>query len=312
MDRKIWKGRVDDETKSERFHQFVAKGDLKSAGFQEYQTYGLLGFNCDLGVIRNQGRPGARHGPDSIRKSLANMCIHNPNFHLYDFGNVETPDSDGEGVLESCQTSLGKELNSMIAHQITPVVLGGGHETAWGTFQGIFPHLENKNTLILNFDAHFDLRDGLPSSGTPFLQISQHLKQNDMPFNYTCIGVQNASNTNTLFNRAEALGVNCIPAEDCFRLRADGLIKEIEPAVNEADVIYLSFCMDVYASYLAPGVSAPQVLGLTPELVLPVVSYICHSKKVLASDIVELNPQYDQGNQTAQLAAQTLRTILLQ
>ena len=36
----------------------------------------LVGFCSDEGVARNKGRIGARHAPDIIRRSLANMAWH--------------------------------------------------------------------------------------------------------------------------------------------------------------------------------------------------------------------------------------------
>ena len=61
------------------------------------------------------------------------------------------------------------------------VGLGGGHEIAWASYQGIAQALQDDARLarlgIVNFDAHFDLRKpevaGPGTSGTPFLQIAE-------------------------------------------------------------------------------------------------------------------------------------------
>ena len=60
-----------------------------------------------------------------------------------------------------------------------PVVLGGGHEVAFGTYLGLARISRSAHPGdrigILNLDAHFDLRPGpVPSSGTPFRQIAEH------------------------------------------------------------------------------------------------------------------------------------------
>ena len=50
------------------------------------------------------------------------------------------------------------------------VVLGGGHETAYGSHLGLGPR---PRLGVLNLDAHFDLREAeRPTSGTPFRQIA--------------------------------------------------------------------------------------------------------------------------------------------
>ena len=68
-----------------------------------------------------------------------------------------------------------------MSYDFDVIVIGGGHETAWGHFQGL-AH-PNKDIAILNFDAHFDLRPlingQLGSSGTPFRQIHNFLTTNN-------------------------------------------------------------------------------------------------------------------------------------
>jgi formiminoglutamase len=70
--------------------------------------------------------------------------------------------------------------------------------------------------------------------------------------------------------------------------------------------IYLSICLDVFASAYAPGVSAPQPFGITPIQALPILRRLAESGKVIALDIVELAPNYDPSGITAKLAASLL------
>ncbi|MCP6618117.1 arginase family protein, partial [Klebsiella pneumoniae] len=48
----------------------------------------LLGFECDEGVKRNQGRPGAAQAPDVLRGALANMASHQGHARLVDMGSI--------------------------------------------------------------------------------------------------------------------------------------------------------------------------------------------------------------------------------
>ena len=60
----------------------------------------LLGYPCDQGVKRNNGRVGAKFGPSCVRKILPKLGpLRNPEFdvdlnniHLKDHGNVEIGD----------------------------------------------------------------------------------------------------------------------------------------------------------------------------------------------------------------------------
>ena len=66
----------------------------------------------------------------------------------------------------------------------------------------------------------------------------------------------------------------------------------------------------MFNAAIAPGVSAPQALGLEIWQVLPLIRHIIASKKVVAIDIVELNPGLDLDNKTANLAANIIYDIL--
>ena len=90
-------------------------------------------------------------------------------------------------------------------------MLGGGHEIAWGSFQGLARWLESRGddgaVLVLNLDAHFDLRTGRPgSSGTPFDQIASYCQERGRKLQYACLGVSRLANTPALFARADEVG----------------------------------------------------------------------------------------------------------
>src|SRR6185437_6072062 len=142
------------------------------------------------GVRRNQGRIGAAEGPDAIRRTLAKLPIHKNNFQLWDAGNILCSDGD----LEASQTALSEIVSMLLSKKITPIILGGGHEVAWGHYQGIAKVYPHKNLGIINFDAHFDMRskleDNKGSSGTPFLQIAEAHQATKRRFDYNCVGIQ--------------------------------------------------------------------------------------------------------------------------
>ncbi len=102
--------------------------------------------------------------------------------------------------LEAAQIELSKCVAGQLAAGRFPIVLGGGHEMAFGTFTGLAAHLASKQNVprigIVNFDAHFDLRQAeRANSGTPFLQIARDCEARGWPFRYGCFGVSRYSNT---------------------------------------------------------------------------------------------------------------------
>ncbi len=299
-----WQGR--DDGQLERWHQVIKFVDATTLNnYQNQQpTFALLGFACDEGVKRNQGRLGAKQGPDAIRKTLKNLPWHDPGIALIDIGNITCDNDD----LETAQRSLGDLCALLYQQKIEPLVIGGGHEVAWGHYQGIAANYSQQNIGIINFDAHFDLRplleDNKGSSGTPFLQIAHTRQQQQQNFDYLCIGIQKSANTASLFSTANSLDVDFIYAADIHANKATTIAAQLHDFIANVDVIYLTLCLDVFASSAAPGVSAPQALGLFPGQVMPLFNNILNSNKVIAFDIAEMAPNYDIDQCTAKLAAQ--------
>jgi formiminoglutamase len=295
-----WSGR-DDGLGAERLHQHVSVVELaKLSQAAHAPSFAFLGFCSDEGVRRNEGRVGAVQGPEFLRKSLANLSWDSTR-PLIDVGDVLCTDGD----LEKAQKQLGDCVSILLAKHYTPIVLGGGHETAWGHFQGLAKH--HKSVLIVNFDAHYDMRplkEGrLGTSGTPFAQIADLCEKQSREFHYICIGLQNSANTKSLHKTAESKHVQAVSAETLHTEGLASTVSLLDKALASHDAVYVSVCMDVFAQAYAPGVSAPQALGLTPWQVLPLLKRLVSSGKLLSFDCVELCPPLDRDQQTSKLAA---------
>jgi len=286
-----------------RFHERFVCDDLRQPleAAEEGQHFGLIGFACDEGVRRNHGRPGAAEGPAAFRQALATLPANVPkSWKFYDVGDITCDDGD----LQASQKCLGKTVRALREQKILPLVIGGGHEVAWGHYQG----LAGDHLSIMNFDAHFDLRpyDGEGSSGTPFLQIADDCRQRGVPFSYSCFGIQPLGNTQPLFDKAHEFGVNFVTADEIETRLPSALSR----ALGHGDKVYLTVCLDVFNVSSAPGVSAPQPLGLFPAEIIPAIKQVAQSGKVAGFDIAELNPKYDRDGQTAKLAAYLASTFI--
>ncbi|PME30041.1 formimidoylglutamase [Vibrio sp. 10N.286.55.E10] len=316
----VWTGRNDleDGALGTRVHHItkqVQSSDLSDE--LKDSAIALVGFASDAGVARNKGRVGAKQAPNLIRQALANMAWHS-DAHIADLGDIECND----GQLEVSQ----KQCASLIANALATskvITLGGGHEVAWASFQGLAEHLHKAERLhkdqperkpkigIVNFDAHFDLRefksdiaDVKPSSGTPFNQISDYCHAHQWPFHYACLGVSAASNTKALFNKADQLGVWYEHDRDITQVNQVAQLVKLQKFIDECDYLYLTIDLDVFPAATAPGVSAPAARGVSYETLAPFLEQIFkHSEKLIIADIAEYNPDYDVDGQTARLAA---------
>lgn len=309
-DKSVWKGRIDSEDNFDafRWHQWIQFIDLSQENLQIFKGklgFCFIGFCCDVGVQINKGRFGAAKAPQSIRKELANLpCWFNQEVKIFDAGDILSEDC----TLEESQALLSQTVQIILNLNLFPIVLGGGHEVAFGHYNGILNYLSQKESKpkigIINFDAHFDLRPyhNGGSSGTMFKQIADICSDKELEYSYMCIGVQKYSNTVDLFKTAKNLGVTYILEKDISISDDLSILEKIHKFINNQDHIYITICSDVFSSAFAPGVSAPQPLGLEPETVLKFLKYILNSNKVVSFDIAEVTPRFDQDNTTANLA----------
>ena len=305
VDATTWTGRIDaaEGPRALRWHQRVraTRGEIAAPGVA------LLGFACDAGVARNLGRVGAVAGPQSLRSALANMAWQHGDLPVFDAGDVICEGDE----LESAQSAFGNELFSLMSEGFRPIGLGGGHETAYGSWLGLAAFAAKQKRVprigIINFDAHFDLRTSdRASSGTPFKQISDDCTRRGWPFQYACLGIAETANTAALFNQAGRLGVWW--ETDSVTQNADNpeLLAKLERFVRGVDWLYVSICLDVLPAATAPGVSAPAGFGMPLAVLESLLKYLKQSGKVRYTDIVELNPKFDIDQRTAKVAARLI------
>lgn len=308
IDMSLWKGRTDSEPNSERWHQMMQP-------LSQHSSPGcvLLGFESDAGVARNQGRIGAAKGPNAMRKALAPLAWHRTGA-VYDAGNIRCAGDE----LEAAQQRLADQLAALLKANHFPIVMGGGHEVAYGSWLGLAQHLAASGEKaprvgIINFDAHFDLRDPsqVRSSGTPFAQIADQCAQRDWPFCYACLGVSRAANTRALFNRAAKLGVMIRADSDFQPAHLDAIKRDLERFIVRCDHLYLTIDLDVLPAAEAPGVSAPAARGVSLALIEPLIEVIRDSGKLRLADLAELNPDHDIDSRTARTAARLIFQLSL-
>ena len=301
-----WSGRVDPEADSPRWHQRI-----QALAADSQPGVALLGFACDEGVRRNHGRVGAANAPHSVRRALANLAWHRQ-APAFDAGDVTCTDGD----LEAAQARLGHSVCALLDAGHLALVIGGGHEVAYGSWSGLAEHLSGQSAPrigIVNFDAHFDLRDPahIHSSGTPFAQIAEQCAARGWPFRYACLGVSRASNTRALFQRAAELDVLVREDREIREGNLDAIGAELDAFVAGCDALYLTIDIDVLPACEAPGVSAPAARGVPLALLEPLLERLRDSGKLRLADLAEINPEYDIDTRTAKLAARLIHLLTL-
>jgi formiminoglutamase len=274
----------------------------------------LIGFPQDEGVRRNGGRVGAAEAPNEIRRWLYRLTPQDCQAEVtlldlppLDLGNVRV-----SSALEETQAALAEIIAAVLQCGAIPIVLGGGHETAYGHFLGY--GRAHKQVGIINLDAHLDLRppvDGKAHSGSPFRQALEHPTHPLRGEHYVCLGAQphSVSREHWLFAREQGCTVRwCSDVrhllEQHFRVERDRLARA-------GCSVYVTLDADVVQTAEVPGVSAINVAGLSGADVAACVRVMGMSPQVSSFDLVEINPRHDRDGQSARWGALAVWNFLI-
>ncbi len=262
----------------------------------------LVGFPSDEGISRNGGRAGAAEAPDLIRQALYKLT---PDAREYDAfqqlmaGTLDAGDVAVTGDVETDQQALGSLIAQWLADGIVPIVLGGGHETAFGHFLGYVK--QNTPVDILNIDAHADVRplkNGLAHSGSPFYQALEHPGQ--ICGTYSVLGLAPWSVSHAHLQYLESKSAVYCWQEDVTTV----LLEEHFGSLNKPTMVTLD--MDAVEEASAPGVSAPAAIGLSLNVFCHAAYLAGKSPFVSSVDLVEVSPPHDVNGRTTRAAALVL------
>jgi formiminoglutamase len=275
--------------------------------------FALIGFPEDRGVARNKGRIGQAQGPDEIRKAFYKLPASNfetnvilKQSSLCDFGNVSLASS-----LEGSHERLADVVAETLRQNLLPIVLGGGHDLAYADFCGLRKVYEHIG--LVNFDAHFDLRPVVSerNSGTPFYQIVE--EHPDVATRFVEIGLQPSANVVSHYAYAQKKGIKIFPLQTVFDSGIENVLQTTADIITAgSDAVYCTMDLDGIEMSSASGVSAPQVLGLSPREMIAAATWAARLGNIKLLDIAEYNPTYDRDAQTAKLAALLIWTFIME
>ena len=220
------------ETKFFEDAKYVSNlNDLPSLLADSKVKFVLFGIKEDIGVLANNGQAGAKNTWDPTLKSLLNLQSNeftNPSnvlilghldfTDLYDVLSTVKTDQLQHTYrtyvekIDQCVTQL---VCTIVKAGKIPILIGGGHNNAYGAIKGSSLALESKINA-LNFDAHTDLRalEGRHSGNGFRYAIEEGYLDRYYIFglheNYTSKEVLNyieASKSNIKFNTFEDLSV---------------------------------------------------------------------------------------------------------
>ena len=245
-------------------------------------------------------KPGCRFGPDVIRDAFNNIEIFEPDFgvnletaNIQDLGNIQHTVVATEmlDMVEKTTKELQKNKSQLI-------ILGGEHLLTYGTYMS-FP----KETGYVVFDAHYDLRDEYADIKLSHAAYLRRIVEKRGAENLIHVGARAY-----VKEELEFLREHNIKTITNRQIRDGDGPKLLNQFTDNFDSIYTSIDLDVLDPAFAPGVGNPESVGITSRELYDMITSL-QERSIVAADIVELNPSFDNGS-TASLAAKMISTII--
>lgn len=247
-------------------------------------------------------RPGTRFGSQAIRNESYGLETYSPyqkndltDFKIFDSGDLELPIGDTARVLYQIEDRAGEILRD----GKLPFMIGGEHLVTLGSVRAAakkYPDL-----CIVHFDAHADLRQdylGVELSHACVLRRCWELVGDDRIFQF---GIRSGDREEFLW--AEKGHVNMHP----FDLK--GLSQAVDRISGKP--VYFTLDLDVLDPSVFPGTGTPEAGGVTFLELLQAVLLVCGKCRVIACDVNELCPPFDQSGVSTATAGKIVREMLL-
>ena len=266
-------------------------------------------FQADIVVIgvpdeskSHAKRRGASKGPDSLRTAsnsfefferdgkIIPICPMKgtlENKKIFDFGNTSRED-------------LYRLVFDIVSAKKLPITIGGDHSITTLILQAIHEAFEGDKISLLYFDAHPDFVSSTRDYyGSVITDSSAYIN-----FTKSILIGTRAAELEELEN-ASKQKLEIITPLDIIELGINTTVKKIISKCGSSKV-YLSIDLDCMDPGVAPGVSVPAPGGLFPLDLIYIIKKITENLHIVGMDIVELSPDYDLNQNTANHAARIL------
>lgn len=163
---------------------------------------------------------------------------------------------------------------------------------------------------VITFDAHHDVRslDAGPTNGTPIRGL---IEEEGLPGgNVVQIGIHSFANSAPYRSYCEEQGIEVITMTD---VETSGMATAVDRAfqhLGDCDRIYVNVDVDVLDRAFAPGCPGSRPGGLGIRQLSQGVARCTANPKVVALDLVEVDPEADVGHVTVDVMAHIFLTAV--
>ena len=247
-------------------------------------------------------RKGASKGPDSLRRA-SNY------YEFFERDGKRIPICPMSGTLENkkiidvgnlSREDLYKVVFDLVSTKKIPITIGGDHSITTIILKAFNDSIKGEKISLLYFDAHPDFVSSTRNYyGSVITDSSNYIN-----FSKSMLIGTRAAEQEELKNAAEKK-LEIITPIDVIELGINNIVKKILDKCKSRKV-YMSIDLDCMDPGVAPGVSVPSPGGLFPLDLIYMIKKLSEKLQIVGMDIVELCPDYDLNQNTANHAARIL------
>jgi agmatinase len=246
-------------------------------------------------------RPGTRFASKAIRGESFGLETYSPyqdkdltDIAVFDSGDLELCFGDSEKALDAIEERADIILND----KKIPLMIGGEHLVTLGAVRAAYK--KHPDIHLIQFDAHTDLREDYLGAKLSHASVIKRCHDFLGDGRIHQFGIRSGEKVEFEW------------AKEHTNLHKFNLSK-LESSLShiKGSKVYFTIDLDVLDSSVFPGTGTPEAGGISFLELLEGIRLVAEYTDIIACDVNELSPMYDQSGASTATACKIIRELLL-